>query len=178
MPGADKRAEPWLRGSVPGIPPLLQPAAHAFLLAREDIDAALAGVTSAELWLEPNGVASLGFHLFHLAGSTDRLLTYARGDTLSEAQRDALGRERTLTEFRPSLEQLLDGWHSAVEAALTQLATTQESALLEHRGVGRAQMPSNVLGLLLHAAEHAARHAGQVVTTAKLIRGQRPEVGP
>jgi uncharacterized damage-inducible protein DinB len=37
--------------------------------------------------------------------------------------------------------------------------------------VGRARLPTNVLGLLFHTAEHAARHAGQVVTTMKLVRG-------
>jgi hypothetical protein len=28
-----------------------------------------------------------------------------------------------------------------------------------------------VLGLLFHAAEHSTRHAGQLVTTAKIIAG-------
>jgi uncharacterized damage-inducible protein DinB len=43
-------------------------------------------------------------------------------------------------------------------------------SLLDFRGVGRAQLPSNVLGLLFHAAEHASRHTGQVVTTAKMLK--------
>jgi hypothetical protein len=38
------------------------------------------------------------------------------------------------------------------------------------RQVGRAQLPSTVLGLLFHAAEHAQRHVGQLVTTSKVIR--------
>ncbi|HET9276074.1 MAG TPA: DinB family protein [Gemmatimonadales bacterium] len=164
--------EPWLRGPVPRIPALLQPAAHAFLMAREDIQAALAGVTVEQLWLEPGGAASLGFHLGHLAGSTGRLLTYARGEALSDAQRAALARERELSTSRPPLEELLAAWDGVVAAALEQLAATPERALAEPRAVGRARLPSTVMGLLFHAAEHAARHTGQIVTTAKLVRSR------
>jgi uncharacterized damage-inducible protein DinB len=46
-----------------------------------------------------------------------------------------------------------------------------DQALLDPRLVGRAQLPSNVLGLLFHAAEHTMRHTGQVITTAKIVRG-------
>ena len=99
--------EPWLRGPVQGIPTLLQPAAHAFLLALEEVEAAVAGVAADQLWLEPGGAASLGFHLVHLAGSTDRLLTYARGEALSAAQRAALAAERTRTPPDPPVDELL-----------------------------------------------------------------------
>jgi len=162
--------EPWLRGPVPRIPALLQPAAHALLKAREDVDAALAGITEDQLWLRPNGIASLGFHLTHLAGSTDRLFTYARGEPLSESQRAALVREQRIGEIRPPLDELLSAWHETVERALAQLAATDVATLSEGRTVGRAQLPTTVLGALFHAGEHAARHTGQVVTTAKLIR--------
>jgi uncharacterized damage-inducible protein DinB len=165
--------EPWLRGPVPGVPPLLQPAAHAFLMAREDVTAALDGITEDELWLAPHGTASLGFHLAHLSGSTDRLLTYARGEALSASQRANLDRERTLTEERPPLNRLLTEWHETVTAALRQLSSTNENDLRVPRAVGRAQLPSTVLGLLFHAAEHASRHTGQIVTTAKLVRAHR-----
>lgn len=125
------------------------------------------------VWLRPGGVASIGFHLAHLAGSTDRLLTYARGEPLNEAQRVALAGELRIDEQRPGLAELLGRWHGTVERALAQLAATDEASLLEPRFVGRARLPSNVLGLLIHAAEHAARHTGQVVTTAKLLRAGR-----
>jgi hypothetical protein len=164
------QAEPWLRGPVPGIPALLQPVAHAFLLALEDVEAAVSDLTVYRLWLEPGGAASLGFHLVHLAGSTDRLLTYARGDSLSAAQRANLAAERTLTPPYPSLDDLLAAWRTTVEAALRQLAATPEPTLTNARLVGRAQLPSTVLGLLFHAAEHAQRHVGQIVTTAKIVR--------
>jgi uncharacterized damage-inducible protein DinB len=141
-------------------------------MAREDVDAAVDGLRDAEVWARPAGVASLGFHLAHLAGSTHRLLTYARGEALGEAQRAALAGERSVEERRPPLEELRLGWHAAVAAALAQLAATPEATLLDAREVGRAQLPSTVLGLLFHAAEHASRHTGQVVTTAKLVRSR------
>ena len=162
--------EPWLRGPVPGIPSLLQPAAHAFIMSREDVTTALTGMPVEQLWLEPGGAASLGFHVFHLSGSTDRLLTYARGESLSPPQRDLLAQERALSAVRPPLEHLISAWHDVVAAALEQLASTRDDLLLAPRMVGRAQLPSTVLGLLFHAAEHASRHTGQVVTTAKVVR--------
>jgi uncharacterized damage-inducible protein DinB len=172
--------EPWLRGPLPGVPPTLQPAAHAFVMAREDVDAAVADLTIDQLWLAPGGIAPVGFHLAHLAGSTDRLLTYARGETLSGTQREALACERTVATTRPPVQQLLDAWHEVITAALQQLASTSETILSQPRTVGRAQLPSTVLGLLFHAAEHASRHVGQVVTTSKLVRGLAisPPVAP
>jgi len=163
--------EPWLRGPVPGIPAVLQPAAHAFLLGREDVEVAVSGVTADQLWLELGGAASLGFHLLHLTGSTDRLLTYARGEVLSVAQRAVLAAERALAAPYPLLDQLFIDWCNTVEGALRQLAATPESTLYDSRLVGRAQLPSTVLGLLFHAAEHASRHVGQLITTAKIISG-------
>jgi len=165
--------EAWLRGPLPGIPALLQPAAHAFVMAREDVDAAVADISSDELWAQPGGVASLGFHLAHLAGSTGRLLAYARGESLTDAQKAALLRERTIATLRPSKEQLLAEWHAAVETALAQIGATPEAALTDARAIGRAQLPTTVGGAVFHAAEHAARHAGQIITTAMVIRASR-----
>jgi uncharacterized damage-inducible protein DinB len=34
-----------------------------------------------------------------------------------------------------------------------------------------AHLPSTTIGLLYHAAEHTVRHAGQVLTTAKILQG-------
>ena len=162
--------EPWLRGSLPGIAVSLQPAAHAFVMAGENVEEAFQGISSDQLWLRLGGAASLGFHLMHLAGSTDRLLTYARGEGLSSAQRVALDREQSVGEPLPSEADLLDAWRAALDRAMRQIASTPEASLSERRLVGRAQLPSNVLGLLFHAAEHAQRHVGQIVTTAKIVR--------
>jgi uncharacterized damage-inducible protein DinB len=167
-----RNPEPWLRGPVSGVPPLLQPAAHAFLHALEDVESAAADLSNEQLWRRPGGVASAGFHLMHLAGSTDRLMTYARDETLSEAQRGALAAEKSPEASGRSRDALLVAWRATVEQALRQLAATPESRLGDARYVGQARLPSTVLGLLFHAAEHAQRHAGQLVTTAKIIGAQ------
>jgi len=165
--------EPWLRGPVTGIAALLQPAAHAFIMSIEDCEAAVRDLPPDLLWTEHEGAASIGFHLRHLVGATDRLLTYASGETLSSAQKAALVSERAPGDPSPSAADLLAAWRAGVDRALAQLAATPEAALLDFRGVGRAQLPSNVLGLLFHAAEHASRHTGQVVTTAKILRSHQ-----
>jgi uncharacterized damage-inducible protein DinB len=165
--------EPWLRGPLPGIPALLQPPAHAFVMAREDVEAAVRDLTAEQLWRRPGGAASVGFHLMHLAGSTDRLMTYARGETLTQCQREALALEQG-DGPRPTLSELVTAWRIQVDRALDQLASTEPSNLLEPRDVGRARLPSTVQGLLFHAAEHAQRHVGQIVTTAKIVLNLEP----
>ena len=142
-------------------------------MAREDTEAAVDGLEAEELWARPGGAASVGFHLAHLAGSTDRLLTYARGEALSAEQFAALSAERQVDVVRPPLDGLLDAWRAVVEAALRQIATTAEARLLDPREVGRSKLPSTVLGLIFHAAEHSQRHVGQIITTAKIVRAGR-----
>ena len=165
-----KQPEPWLRGPIEGVSEALQPVAHAFIAAREDVVAPLAGLSAAQLWAQPGGAASIGFHLMHLAGATDRLLTYARGSALNDQQKAALGAERHPAEPRPTADELLKGWDAAVERALKQIGETKDADLGTARLIGRAQLPSTVRGLLFHAAEHATRHVGQIITTAKIVR--------
>ena len=155
---------------MPDVPALLQPVAHSLLQCREELTAALAGLTPDQLWQRPNGAASIGFHARHAAASLDRLLTYARGESLSPAQMAALAVEETPDLASDAAATLAAGFDAAVERALAQLRETSESTLLEPRGVGRARLPSTVLGLLFHAAEHTQRHVGQLVTTAKVVR--------
>jgi uncharacterized damage-inducible protein DinB len=162
-------AEAWLSGPVEGVPPLLQPVAHALLQARDDVSAIVGGLTAEELWKRPGASASIGFHALHLAGATDRLFTYARSEALSDAQRRAAGAEAQTVDL-PS-EEVIARVEAAVAQALAQLAATPADTLIEPRSVGRAQLPSTVLGLLFHAAEHASRHAGQMATLAKVVRG-------
>jgi hypothetical protein len=165
------RPEAWQRGPVPGIPTQLQPVAHALIGAGEDAADAVAGLNPPQVWCSPGGAASIGFHLMHLAGSTDRLFTYARGEGLSDAQRAALAAERALAEPRPGMEDLVRTWQETVQRSLRQLAETPDHQLDEPRGVGRMAVPCNVRGLLFHAAEHATRHVGQIITTVKIVRG-------
>ena len=159
---------------MPGISAELQPVAHAVVGAVEDVERTVDGLTPAQLWQRPGGAASIGFHLLHLAGSTDRLCTYARGAELSDAQRAALNAERELPVPPPSLDELRAGWQETARRVLAELAHVPEGVLDEARAVGAAKLPSTVRGLLFHAAEHAQRHVGQIITTAKIVRGLEP----
>jgi uncharacterized damage-inducible protein DinB len=161
--------EAWLRGPVEGVPPLLQPVAHGLVQCREELAAALGSLSQEQIWTQPAGAASIGFHVRHAAGSLDRLFTYARGESLSAAQRAALVAEPHPDLAPNSGARLLADFEETVARALEQLKSTSESSLLDFRGVGRAQLPSTVLGLLFHAAEHTQRHVGQVVTTMKIV---------
>jgi hypothetical protein len=164
--------EAWLSGPIAGVDPYLQPAAHALVQVRDEVVAVLADLAPAQISLRPDGAASIGFHAAHLAGSLDRLFTYARGETLSPDQQQALRREKeTPTWDRDVLIALV---RDAVGRALDQLGATSHAQLLDGRTVGRAALPSNVLGLLFHAAEHAQRHAGQIATTAKIVKSRPP----
>ncbi len=160
---------PWLRGPVDGIVPLLQPVAHALIDADEDVQKALAGLSAEQIRRKPGNAAPLAFHVMHAMGSLDRLLTYARGEALNGTQLAALAAEKPMDVGTATPEQLAADFSNAIAAAMTQLRTTRESDLLVAREVGRAKLPSNTLGLLFHAAEHTARHVGQIVTTAKLV---------
>jgi uncharacterized damage-inducible protein DinB len=161
--------EVWLRGSLPDIPPLLQPVAHSLLQSREELHATLDRMSPGDLWQTPSGAASVGFHARHATGSLDRLFTYARGEQLSAAQRAALAAEGQ-PDLRPQVvAALLADFDETVARALEQLKSTADRALLEVRGVGRSQLPSTVIGLLFHAAEHTQRHLGQIMTTAKIV---------
>jgi hypothetical protein len=160
--------ERWLRGPVPAVPAALQPAAHALLQARDELAEAVRALDERQLWVRPGGAAAAGFHALHVAGAVDRLLTYARGEELSAAQRQILAAEREPPPL--AADALLVRLDGAVEAALAQLRSTDPATLAQSREVGRARLPSTVAGLLFHAAEHAQRHAGQAVTTAKVVR--------
>ena len=162
---------PWLRGPVPGIIPLLQPVAHALIDANEDVQKALAGVNAEQIRRSPGNAAPLAFHVRHAMGSLDRLLTYARGDSLSESQLAMLAAEKPMDVSRDTPETLAREFSAAIERAMTQLRSTRENELLVAREVGRAKLPSNTFGLLVHAAEHTARHVGQIMTTSRWING-------
>lgn len=161
--------EVWLRGPVEGVPALLQPIAHALLQAREEIHALLQDFPETLLWEKPAGVASVGFHLQHLKGVLDRLFTYAKGEALSREQLDYLSKEGKADD-NIRLATLIAAWDAQVDDALVQLKDIDANRLMEPRGVGRKQLPSTVLGLLFHAAEHTMRHSGQLIVTVRVLR--------
>ena len=164
--------EPWLRGPLPGVDPYLMPAAHALTHAAEDLARAVADLPAGALWTRPGGAASVGFHLRHISGSIDRLLSYARGQALTDEQRAA-----AKSEEQPGAPgdapALLAGAQHAIAVALAQIRSTPRETLLAARAVGRAGLPSTVLGLLFHVGEHTQRHTGQLIATARAVRDVR-----
>lgn len=162
------KPEAWLRGPVDGVPALLQPVAHALIQCREEIGALVSALTPEQVWRGPHGGTSVAFHVRHAAGSLDRLFTYARGETLTDAQKLSLAQESVAAPTATAAD-LLAALDRTVESALDQLRAADERSLLHARGVGRAQLPSTVLGLLFHAAEHTQRHAGQIATTVRML---------
>jgi uncharacterized damage-inducible protein DinB len=162
--------EVWLRGPLPEVPALLQPVAHALLQAREEVTEIMADFPAGKLAERPLGLASVGFHLRHLAGVLDRTFTYARGEALSPTQLAYLAAEGQPPTHSGAVLELVDAFARQVDTALAQLIATPEATLPEWRGVGRAQLPSTVIGLLVHAAEHTTRHVGQLLVTARVVR--------
>lgn len=160
--------EVWLRGPLPGIPPLLQPIAHALLQARDEVNTLMVDFPTDKLWHRPAGVASVGFHLQHLTGVLDRLLTYARREALTETQLADLQAEGKPTDT--GVAELINQFNNQVDATLAQLKTTDEATLADYRAVGRAGLPSTVMGLLVHAAEHTTRHVGQLLVTTRVVQ--------
>ena len=161
-------AEPWLRGPIAGMPAMIMPAAHALMQAVEDIPRAVEGLSTAQLWMLPGGAAAVGFHLRHLAGSIDRLLTYARGEMLTDTQMAQLDAE--ISDDGRSADDLARAALAAIERAIDAMRETPPGTYLEARGVGRRRLPTTVLGLLVHIAEHTQRHVGAIIATAKVVR--------
>ena len=163
--------EVWLRGPITAIPPLLQPVAHAILQSLEDVEKLMNDFPPEKLWEKPSGVASPGFHLRHLTGVLDRLFTYAREEVLSPEQFEYLRQEGS--PGSAPVSDLLFNFRFQVDKCLLQLKQTDEAKLLKPIGVGRKKLPSNILGLLFHAAEHTQRHTGQLLVTVRVLNVNR-----
>lgn len=161
--------EVWLRGPLADIPPLVQPVAHALMQAQEEVTTLMRDFPPSLLWERPAGVASVGFHLQHLTGVLDRLFTYALNEALSAEQLTALASEGKADQTTSSVQDLVSQFGKQVDRALVQLRSTDEKTLTDGRGVGRTQIPSTVIGLLTHAAEHTMRHVGQLSVTVRVI---------
>lgn len=160
----------WQRGPVDGVPALLQPVAHILLQVRESVAEMVDGLTEPQWNARPAGVASAAFHVQHMAGVIDRLFMYARGDGLSEDQFAAIKREREPIAAA-DIPVILNSLNSRVAAAVDELRTIDPKTLSDLRVVGRAKLPSTVIGCLVHGAEHAMRHVGQLSVTVRVVRG-------
>lgn len=159
----------WQRGPVDGVPPLLQPVAHILLQVGESVDELAEGLTIAQWNARPAGIASPAFHVRHMTGVIDRLFTYARGERLSDAQFVSLraeGSEMAANEVSGVLSAL----HARIDAAIAELRAIDVTTLGAFRAVGRAELPSTIIGCLVHGAEHSMRHVGQLSVTVRVIR--------
>jgi uncharacterized damage-inducible protein DinB len=161
--------EPWLRGTLGDVPAVIRAVLHALELAHEDAERWCGDMTGVEVNARPAGLPSVALQLRHIAGSVDRLLTYAEGRDLSEQQLAELRREADgamphvlLREFGKSIEQ-----------ASERIRGFTGADLEAERFVGRKRLPTTLGGLLVHVAEHTQRHAGQMVTTAKVVKASR-----
>ena len=165
------RTEWWQRGPVEGVPALLQPVAHILLQVRESVAEIVEPLTEQQWNARPAGVASAAFHVRHISGVIDRLFTYARGSALSPAQFAALQSEGG--ELRSEeVPQVLGALSARIDAAVAELREVDVATLGDFRPVGRAKLPSTVIGCLVHGAEHAMRHVGQLSVTARIVRSQ------
>ena len=163
------KPEVWLRGPLENMPGLLQPVAHTLLQAREEVNLMMTAFPDDLLWDRPAGLASVGFHLQHLKGVLDRLFTYARGEHLSAGQLAYLAAEGK-TDENITVDYLVSAFNEQVDLAIAQLEQTEDAVLTEPRGVGRANLPSTVIGLYVHSAEHTMRHSGQLLVTVKFLK--------
>lgn len=169
---ASTKPEVWLRGPITGIPALLQPAAHALVQAKEDVYKYTLDFPEELLWKKPAGRASVAFHLQHLTGVLDRMLAYARGNSLSEAQFNYLKKEGK-PEAETDVISLVAAFEAKIAEALAFLGSTSVATLTENRTVGRKKLPSTVIGLLFHAAEHSQRHVGQLLVTVSILKDKQ-----
>lgn len=164
--------EVWQRGPIEGVPPLLQPVAHALLQAVEDAGRYTDDFPSDLLWEKPAQLASVGFHLLHMRGVVDRLFTYARGESLTPVQLEELAAEKEIPPNPVEARDLVKILRNQVDQAIAQLRNTPEATLTEGRTIGRKQIPTTVSGLLFHSAEHCQRHIGQLLVTSRILKAR------
>jgi uncharacterized damage-inducible protein DinB len=162
--------EPWLRGTLTEVEPVRRAVLHALELAGEDVERWASLLSDTEMFARPAGLPSVAFHLRHMARSLDRLLTYAEGRQLSQAQMDALAGEM---EEVGTAAEVLDEFRLGLQRAMERVMAIAPESFAEVRGVGRKMLPTTVVGLLIHCAEHTQRHVGQMVTTAKIVASPR-----
>lgn len=157
--------EPWMRGTLGELDVVRRAVMHALELAEEDVAKWCGGLSDEAIVARPSGIAPVSFHLRHIVRSLDRLLTYAEGRVLDEVQMSALKTELDAGTTADVLREFREGIASAKE----RIRAFSPESYEEFQGIGRRQLPTTVGGLLIHCAEHTARHVGQAVTTAKIV---------
>jgi hypothetical protein len=162
--------EPWLRGTLTEVDAVRRQVLHTFELAQDDMEKWCAGLSDAEVNARPFEIAPVTFHLRHIAGSLDRLLTYLEGRQLTEEQLKTMRAELTAGG---STAETMRFFKDGLEAARKRVLLISPGSYEEARGVGRKMLPTTVGALLIHCADHTHRHVGQTVTTAKILTAMR-----
>jgi len=164
--------EPWLRGTLQEVPAVQRAVVHALQLAGEDLQRWCGGLSDEQVNARPSGLASVAFHLRHIARSMDRLLTYAEGRDLDDEQLRVLK-----TEMEPGAvrEALFSELQAALARSMSRVQAFDSGALEQGRRVGRKRLPTTVGGLLVHVADHTQRHVGQAITTARIVSTRQLE---
>jgi uncharacterized damage-inducible protein DinB len=165
-----KLPEPWLRGTLTEVDPVLRAVLHALELAKEDLEKWCGDLTDAELDARPGGLEPVVFHLRHIARSIDRLLTYAENQPLSA---DQIARMELESEPGAKRAELFEEVNRSLDSAARRIRAFAAARFAEPRAVGRQSMPTTLAGLIVHVADHTQRHVGQAVTTAKLLKSCR-----
>ena len=158
--------EPWLRGTLTDVPAVARGVLHALELAQEDVHKWCSSLSVEQIHARPAGLPSVASQLRHIAGSIDRLLTYAEGGALSETQ---LQRLQTETQTIGGTVWTLGDLDAALSRAGVRVRALASQDLSLPRAVGKKRLPTTLGGLLVHIAEHTQRHVGQAITTAKLV---------
>jgi len=166
--------EPWLRGTHTDLPAAVRGVLHALELAQEDVHLWCGRLSDAQIQMQVLGLPSLAFQLRHIAGSLDRLLTYAEGGELT-AEQVADGRSEL--HASGSRAELLEEFDKSLASSAARVQHLAGKDLEAARFVGRLKLPSSLGGLLVHVAEHTQRHVGQLVTTAKVLQELRASRG-
>jgi uncharacterized damage-inducible protein DinB len=170
IPQRPMQAEPWLRGTLPNVPAVARGVLHALELAKEDLEKWCGGLTKEEMSARPGNIVPVAFHLRHIARSLDRLLTYAEGRELSDAQ---LARLKTDLDGGATRQEVFAELESELETCAMRVRQLGSADLEQPRFVGKKRLPTTLGGLLVHVAEHTQRHVGQAITTAKIVMAQR-----
>lgn len=157
-----------MSGSHAEVDPLLRPLLHSFDHARLDLAHWTEGMSAEEIWARPFGLGAVGFHIRHIAGSAERLFTYARGEMLTEQQFTYLKEEERVASG--SREELLAQLTVTFDWIAAAVRALDPATLGEPRTLGRKRMPTTLAGLLVHIAEHTQRHVGEAIITAKVVR--------
>jgi hypothetical protein len=164
---SDEHVEPWLSGRLTDVHPAVAPLLYSFQQALEDLEKWTGGLTAEQVWAKPLGLGSIGFQMRHIAGSCERLLTYAEGKQLTADQLAAL---KTESDQGGTREELLEQMRETFSRLEQMVRSMDTNKLFEPRVVGRKKLPTTVIGLLTHTAEHMQRHVGEAIITSKVVR--------